>query len=166
MTERRTKRRYAHELYPHANEGDIRLLDVEVPYRIARAVGFDVQGTGWLEDDVDPKLSGDRTMQMINESKLALLAIALHKGMTGDAAWGWVESGMGDGEFWRLHEEAAKYGVDTYAIKPYPCGPERDQHDHLSEPHFRYGMESRTVTRVQGKESECEECTEVVEETG
>ena len=73
---------------------------------------------------------------------------------------------MGDGEFWRLHEEAAKYGVDTYAIKPYPCGPERDQHDHLSEPHFRYGMESRTVTRVQGKESECEECTESVEETG
>ena len=66
MTERRTKRRYAHELYPHAAEGDIRPLDVEVPYRIARAVGFDVQGTGWLNDDVDPKLSVDRTMHIHN----------------------------------------------------------------------------------------------------
>ena len=30
MTERRTKRRYAHELYPHAEEGETRPLEVEV----------------------------------------------------------------------------------------------------------------------------------------
>jgi hypothetical protein len=30
--ERRTKRRYAHELYPHGEEGGTRSLEVEVPY--------------------------------------------------------------------------------------------------------------------------------------
>ena len=42
MSERRTIRRYAHEMYPHAEEGETRALAVEVPYLYARAVGLDV----------------------------------------------------------------------------------------------------------------------------
>lgn len=161
---RRTKRRYAHELFPHADDGETRPLEVEVPYRIARAIGFDPQGTSWFDMDTEEQraCAVDRTMQHINESRLAMLAIALHKGMTGDEAWHWADVGMGDGEMWRIYESAAEYSVDMYAIKPYPCGPEPDHHDHLSEPHRRYGIEARTVTQVAGKESECEECTEPI----
>lgn len=164
MTTRRTKRRYAHELYPHADEWETRPLEVEVPYRIARAVGFDVRGTSWFDMDTkdQARRSGERTMQMINEARIALLAVALHKGMTGDEAWRWADESCHE-EMWRLYEAAEEYGIDTNAIKPYPCGPEPDHHEHLSEPHFRHGIESRTVTRVQGKESECEECTEETE---
>lgn len=74
-----TKRKYAHELYPHPAEGEVRPLAVEVPYLYARAV------------------------------------------------------------------------------KPYPCGPEPDQHDHLGDADAR-GW--RTVNRVDGKESECADCCE------
>ena len=35
---RRTIRRYAHEIYPHGNEGETRDLAVEVPYLYARAI--------------------------------------------------------------------------------------------------------------------------------
>lgn len=159
--ERRTKRRYAHELFPHAEEGKARRLEVEVPYRIARAIGFDPQGTSWFDMDTKEQRARtvERTMQHINESRLAMLAIALHKGLTGDDAWRWADEGMGDGEMWRIYESAPEYGVDIYAIKPYPCGPEPDHHDHLSEPHRRHGFEARTVTRVEGKESDCAECT-------
>ena len=36
---RRTKRRYAHELFPHPDECEVRPLAVEVPYLYARAIG-------------------------------------------------------------------------------------------------------------------------------
>ncbi|WP_449279111.1 hypothetical protein [Leucobacter sp. GX24907] len=158
---RRTKRRYAHELFPHAEEWETRPLDVEVPYRLARAVGFQVEGTSWFygETQEDLRRTGERTMQMLNETRIALLAVALHKGMTGDAAWAWVDSHLHE-EMEQLYRSCKEYGVDVDRIKPYPCGPEPDHHDHLSEPHTRYGFEARTVTRVQGRESECEECTE------
>lgn len=160
---RRTKRRYAHELYPHAEEWETRPLDVEVPYRLARAVGFDVQGTSWFygETPEDHRRTGERTMAMLNESRLALLTVALHKGMTGDAAWEWVDSHLHE-EMELLYEACQEYGVDVGLIKPYPCGPEPDHHDHLGETHLWNGLEARTVTRVDGKESECEECTEEI----
>lgn len=162
MNARRTKRRFAHELFPHAKEGEVRPLDVEVPYRIARAVGYDVAGTGWF--DAETREQGirmaARTVQLMNEARITMLAMALHKGLSGDEAWRWADSGMGDGEMWRVYEEAAAYGVDVHAIKPYPCGPEPDYHDHLGEPSPRSG--SRLVTRVPGRESECVECTEPV----
>ena len=46
VAKRRTKRRYAHELYPHADEFEVRKLAVEVPYLYARAIGFEIEGTG------------------------------------------------------------------------------------------------------------------------
>ena len=32
MSDRRTKRRYAFELFPHADEGEVRPLSIDVPY--------------------------------------------------------------------------------------------------------------------------------------
>lgn len=156
MSERRTKRRYAHELYPHSDEWETRPLDAEVPYRIARAIGFDPHGTGWF--DAEPRMTGERTMQMINETRIALLAVALHKGMTGDEAWTWADESVHE-EMFRLYESAPEYGVDPDLIKPYPCGPEPEHHDHLG---IRDARGYATVTRVAGKESECPECTEPV----
>ena len=43
----RTKRRYAHELYPHADDFERRPLETEVPYLYARAHGIDIYGTGY-----------------------------------------------------------------------------------------------------------------------
>lgn len=42
-----TIRKYAHELYPHAAEGEVRPLAVEVPYLYARMVGLSPFDTGW-----------------------------------------------------------------------------------------------------------------------
>lgn len=154
---RRTKRRYAHELYPHAEEFEVRPLTVEVPYLYAMAVGFDVQGTGWFDVE-PPRIAGDRTMYLIKSRELALLADALLQGLTGDEAWSWAGERMDyEGEW--VWDRATHYGIDIDTIKPYPCGPEPDHHDHLGEPDSR-GW--KVVTRVAGTEADCEECTEVV----
>jgi len=156
-TERRTKRRYAHELYPHGNEWEVRPLEVEIPYLYARAIGFDVQGTNWFNGDV--QLTGARTAQLLDTRHIALMADAMHQGLTGQAAWAWAESRMDESGEW-IYERAVHYGVRPELIKPYPCGPEPDHHDH-DEP-----VEGRTwlrVHRIEGKESDCPDCTEPVE---
>lgn len=155
MSTRRTKRRYAHELYPHAEEWETRPLAVEVPYLYARAVGLEVMGTGWSDMRGDAlKETNARVMDLIAASRLALLADALLQGLTGDEAWQWADvrhwaDAVGDFVF----ERAVHYGVPVDRIKPYPCGPEPDHHDH-------YVNGSRRVNRVTGKESECPDCTE------
>ena len=55
------------------------------------------------------------------------------------------------------HDRAKHYGVPVEKIKPYPVLDEPDRHDHYGEPDAR-GW--RTVTRVEGRESECPECCE------
>lgn len=126
-----------------------------------------MEGTSWFygETQEDHRRTGDRTVQMLNETRIALLAVALHKGKSGDEVWAFADHGMGDGEMWALYEAAKEYGIDIDRIKPYPCGPEPDHHDHLGKPHLRNGVSYQTVTRVVGKESECEECTEEPEES-
>jgi hypothetical protein len=155
---RQTKRRYAHELYPHAEEGETRALAVEVPYLYARAIGFEIWGTDWF--NVEPRaLAGERTMHLIDARHIAFLADALHQGMSGDEAWAWA-AGMTSDETGELAgERAVFYGVPTDRIKPYPCGPEPTSHNHYG-PADRRGW--RSVHRIIGKESECEECTEPV----
>lgn len=153
---RRTKRRYAHELYPHGNEWEARPLEVELPYLYARAIGFDVQGTNWFTTDV--KLAGARTAQLLDTRHIALLADAMHQGLTGQEAWNWAETRMDDAGEW-IYERATHYGVDPGAIKPYACGPEPDHHDH-HEP--IPGSKWLKVNRAEGKESECAECAEPV----
>ncbi len=161
---RRTKRRYAHELFPHPDEGEARPLAVEVPYLLAMACGLDLKGTSAFTDAVTPKELGDRVSRMVAAERLALLADALHRGLAGEEAWAAVPSdpeALGE----TVWERAAAHGIDIDQIKPYGCGPEPDRHDHLSEPHIRNGITVRTVTFVQGRESDCEECTEPIEPT-
>lgn len=155
--ERRTKRRYAHELYPQAGEWEVRTLEVEVPALYARAIGFDVQGTGWFAH-VQPD-SNNRTHQMIDAHRIALLADALLQGLTGQEAWKWVEHRVGGEAVEWIWERASHYGVDPDKIKPYPCGPKPDHHDHLGPD---LGMDWQTVTRAEGAEEDCEECTEPI----
>ena len=75
---RRTIRRYAHELYPHGNEGETRDLAVEVPYLYARAVGLDVWGTSWNDrSDVSIERYLARTRELVAARRVAFLADAL-----------------------------------------------------------------------------------------
>lgn len=161
-TTRRTKRRYAHELYPHPDEGEVRPLAVEVPYLYARALGFDVQGTSWFDHDPESReRRRDRTHLMIDAGQRALIADALLQGLAGQEAWQWAEDRcQADnlGEF--TWERAVHYGVDPDLIKPYPCGPEPDHHDHYG-PGESVGLSVwRVINRVEGRESDCPDCTE------
>lgn len=166
-TERRTKRRYAHELYPHAEEYEIRSLDVDVPYLYAIAVGYAVQGTGWFDapwrtDEWASLACSERTIGFITACQRALLADALLQGLGGQEAWEWAESRYSeDGEL--FYERAIHYGVPVERIKPYPCGPEPEHHDHRI-PSDRSGWWA--LHRIDGRESECADCTEPVEAGG
>jgi hypothetical protein len=159
LPERRTIRRYAHELYPHPDESETRPLSVEVPYLYARFVGLEVWGTSWF--DVEPRmLAGSRTHHMIDAARVALLADALAQGLTGDEAWAWASERVTD-DMECVYDRAVGYGVPIDRVKPYPCGGEPDHHDHHGEPDDVRGW--RVVTRVDGPESECPDCTEPVD---
>ena len=162
---RRTKRRYAHEILPHGNEAEVRPLSVEVPYLYARAIGLELWGTGWFDapwrdNEWASLATGGRTLALIDARRTALLADAMLQGLSGDAAWEWAESRMDDEGGW-IYERAEVYGVPFDDIKPYPCGPEPTHHNHYDAPDAR-GW--RTSHRIDGRESECPDCTE--EEAG
>ncbi len=162
---RRTKRRYAHELYPHPEEGEVRPLAVDVLYLYGQAIGLEVDGTDWHEllaaNEYDKtRAATDRTMRMIAAREIALIADALHQGMSGDEAWAWAQHRANDESGEIVGYRAAHYGIDYDAIKPYPVRAEATTHDHLGGPDA-HGW--RTVTRVKGRESECEVCTEPAE---
>ena len=158
----RTKRRYAHELYPHPGEWEIRPLAVEVPYLYAQAAGHEIFGTDWFTvfkgkgDKVGAVLTTQRTIAMIEARDRALLADAIHQGLTGDEAWEWAASRNDDEGGW-VYDRAKHYGVPVEKIKPYPVLDEPDRHDHYGESDAR-GW--RTVTRVEVRESDCPECCE------
>ena len=158
----RTKRRYAHELYPHAGEYELRPLAVEVPYLYAQAVGLAIFGTDWFDafkgkgDKVGAVLTTLRTMRLLDARHAALLADAIHQGLTGDEAWEWAASRYDEEGGW-VYDRAKHYGVPIDQIKPYPILDEPLNHDHYGPPDA-HGW--RTVTRVEGRESECHECCE------
>ncbi|PPH51220.1 hypothetical protein [Rathayibacter sp. AY1E1] len=156
--ERRTKRRYAYELFPEPEEGATHSLADGMPHLYARAIGFSVQDTGWT--DIEPRTrAGDRVMQMLSYAQIAFLADALLQGMTGDDAWRWADAKANEEAGEWLWERAEVYGVDPEQIKPYPCGPEPEHHYHFdpARPGTRY------VVRADMPESKCELCTEPVE---
>lgn len=166
MSARRTIRRYAHELYPHPDEGQVRPLATEVPYLYARAMGFSTQGTGWhdLFDSGDYTTANARTHEYILAAEVAFLADALHQGLTGDEAWTWVMERVGYGDSigeW-VWQRAEHHGVDPHRIKPYPCGPDPTHHDHMASTGNVMGV--GIVTTIPVPEDECETCTEPVEE--
>ena len=156
---RRTKRRYAHELYPHAtDEYEPRPLTIEVPYLYARAIGLEMHGTNW--GTVEPRsIGGARVVEMIAARQIALLADAIHQGMTGDEAWGWADVRASDESGEWIGERSEVYGVPYDDIKPYNCGPEVAPHRHYGPPDDR-GF--RVSTPADGTESACLECTEPI----
>lgn len=157
-TERRTKRRYAHELYPGGDEWEVRTLEVEVPRLYARAMGFEVEGTSWFDllgsSPEASRQATSRTIQLVDARRIAFLADAIMQGLTGDAAWSWAEQHSHDESGELAWERAEHYGVNPYAIKPYPCGPEPTTHDHYSN--GTHGV----VTVIPLRETECADCTE------
>lgn len=172
---RRTIRRFAHELYPHPGEWEIQPLAQAVPYLYARAVGLNVHGTDWFDlwrpehKQTEPeraeltiRLTTARTLEMVAARSAALHADALLQGLSGSEAWEWAESRAADETGEWVYERAVFYGVPVEQIKPYPVLAERDQHDHLDDPDAR-GW--RTVHRIDGKESECPDCTETVSDS-
>jgi hypothetical protein len=160
MIARETKRRYAHELYPHPDEWEVQPLAEAVPYLYARAIGLDVWGTGWFdlrdENGVVARESFDRTNLMIAARHAALHADALLQGLAGEEAWKWAEERGNDETGEWIYDRAVHYGVPVDWIRRYACGPEPRKHDHAG-PKDRHGW--RSVTTVDGPESECEDCT-------
>lgn len=173
----RTKRRYAHELYPHPGEYEVQPLDQAVPYLYARAIGLSIWGTDWFAlgctDDarrdehgqVRPefRLTVERTHRLLMARSAALHADALLQGLGGAEAWEWAEERACDEAGEIVYDRAVHYGVPVDRIKPYPVLAEPDHHDHHGEPDARGWRE---VTRVEGRESECPDCCEPVEDEG
>jgi len=157
----RTIRRYAHEIYPHPEEWEVRPLEADVPYLYAIAIGLDLNGTGWHDaprgDAWAQEAVMTRCARLGTERHLALLADALLQGLAGQEAWEWATQRAWDETGEWTWERATHYGVPCDQIKPYPCGPEPENHEHLGQPdtHGR-----RAITFAQGRESECPDCTE------
>lgn len=158
-TGRRTIRRYAHELYPHAADGETRSLAVEVPYLYARAAGLEVWDTGWFA--AESAESGSRTMNLIDARRIALLADAMHQGLTGDEAWAWADEYAWDEAGEMVDDRALRYGVPTNDIRPYLCGPTPTRHRHYSA--MDRGFQH--VTYINGTEEACFYCTEPIDTT-
>ena len=157
---RRTIRRYAHEIYPHPGEGEVRPLDLDVPYLYARALGLGIWGTGWF--DAEPGGHMERTHMLLAARDIALTADALAQGLTGDEAWTWAQERACDETGEWIWDRAVHYGIDPHRIKPYPCGPTPDYHEHKDSTGTSMG--DGIVTRIDGPEDQCEACTEEVEE--
>lgn len=160
MSERRTIRRYAHELYPHAKESEIRALAEEVPYLYAQAIGLSVWGTGWHDDksDVGRERAILRLIQLGSARHVAFLGDALLQGMAGQEAWEWADQRAWDETGEWAYERAMHYGVPVERIKPYPCGPEPDHHYHMESTGDVMGYGA--IARIDCPESACPTCTE------
>lgn len=171
MSTRRTKRRYAHELYPHPDEWEVRDLATDVPYLYARAQGLATLGTGWhdlfnLRTADGYRQANERTMAYISAAEIAFLADALHQGLVGQGAWAWAQERLAGGDSigeW-IYERATHYDVPLGRIKPYPCGPVPTHHDHMESTGDVMGH--GIVTRIDVPEDECETCTEPIETGG
>lgn len=156
---RRTKRRYAHELYPEPKPDQRSDLHVTLPYLFARALGLDTWGTGWGDlPRTETRQSVSRIEEYVAAGQLALMADALTQGLAGAEAWAWVMDRSWDNMPEWLHERAHYYGLDLSLLKPYPCGTEPEYHWHntLTGDSTRGGP----MERVDGRESECPACTE------
>lgn len=167
MTEqaRRTKRRYAYELYPHREDGESRLLAVDVPYQIAHAIGMSAGTREWhelIDQGGDAAQAAvNRTVQFLEACHVALLASALDEGLRGQQAWDKATRWAGDEAREMLWDAAERYGVPLDDIRPYPIRGEASTHEHWSDRNAS-GWRKAIDLRVSGPESGCEECTEPV----
>lgn len=162
----KTKRKYAHELYPLAKEGEVRPLQVEVPCQYALAMGFEVEGTDWFDlvhgSDAEKALAFARTTQLINQRMYAFLLDALLQGMSGQEAFAWASERADDETGEIAWDRAVHYGVRVDEIRPYPVLAEAKRHRHWT-PRDAHGCKVLIET-VLISESECPECTECTEE--
>lgn len=150
---RTTKRKYAHELYPHAEQDEARPLSVEVPHLYALAIGWEVLDTGWAK--ADRELVSQRFHLLCMARERALLADAMFQGLSGDKAWRWVHEHLDEsGEL--VWDRAVANGVDPNKIKPYPCGP--DPTDHMCG----HGLPEGCRRGAPGREDECPYCSEEI----
>lgn len=158
MTDRRTKRRYAHELYPDPDGSHTPgPLNRVVPHLYARALGLSVVGTMWSAQA--PAVSAARSVDVVNARMIAALVDAISQGFMGQRAYDWAYAIASDETGEVVWDRAVEYGIDPYGIRPYPCGPEANYHYHYG-PADHYGV--RIGRSVHGRESECEACTEPV----
>ena len=157
----RTIRRFAHELYPPAEEWEVRPLEIEVPYLYAQFVGINTWGTNFYNADAHDQIRRVQELTQITET--ALLADALHQGLTGDEAWRYAQAG-GDGQAAneKAYERAEHYGIPIGRIKPYSIGPELTTHDHKSSTGDITG--SGLVTVIDMPEDQCPTCCEPEED--
>ena len=163
---RRTKRRFAHELYPLAKEGEVRPLSVEVPCQYALAVGFEVGDTDWFDlvhgSDAEKALAFARTDRLVDQRMHAFLLDALLQGMSGQEAFAWASERADDETGEIAWDRAVHYGVRVDEIRPYPVLAEAKWHRHWTARDAR-GWKV-LIENVQIPESECPECTEEVED--
>lgn len=156
-----TIRRFAHELYPSAEEWEVRPLEVEVPYLFARVIGLSTWETGFLDADAREQVA--RVEELVLTTDLALLTDALQQGLTGDEAWRYAQVG-GDGQAAneKAYERAVHYGIPVGRIKPYPIGPDPITHNHKSSTGDVTG--SGLVTVIDMPEDQCPTCCEPEED--
>lgn len=161
---RRTRRRFAHELYPEPGDGAS--LEESARYWLARASGLNVWGTDWLDlmDAPNPlsrKLAWMRAEVLVRTRHIALLADVLASGLTGQEAWTEAAEMASDETGEIVWDRAVAHGIDPDRIKPYPVVAEPDHHRHWT-PRDPRGVRVLIGT-IDGKESECPDCTEEVE---
>jgi GNAT superfamily N-acetyltransferase len=105
--------KYAHELYPHTEEGAHAPLDYLTRYHLTRALGM--QATDVNADDFAQSVA-----RFLPEAQVALLYVALNRGLSGQDAADFVsERYVGDGIGEWLWQYAVEMGIDPERIKPY-----------------------------------------------
>ena len=174
MSDRRTIRRFAHELYPHPDEWGVQPLAEAVPYLYARAIGLEVRDTDWFDLGGTPEdrkdehgkfraeflLACERTNALVAARSAALHADALLQGLAGVEAWTWAEERASDETGEWAYERAAHYGVPADRLKPYPVVTESPTHTHHDTTGNATGW--GVITRIDMPESECPDCTEPI----
>lgn len=161
---RRTKRRLAHELFPHPDEGEVRSLAIDAPYELARAIGLDLDRE-WHElldtrNRADTRAATERTSAFITAARLALLADALHRGLAGQEAWEAAMGPSGDTLDEWVWLRACEHGIPVDKIKPYNILDGAKSHDHWTKPE---GTGWWTLAaRLPIPEDDCMDCTEPI----
>lgn len=107
---------WAHEVYPHPSDGfEAGPLEDDVRYHLARAIAMVPEYDGGEFG----RAYVERINVMLGERHIACLLVALHKGLTGQAAHDFAHQYSGDESGECIYDFAREYGVDLGRIKHY-----------------------------------------------